>query len=294
MKVSTICTILDKPKHKQIALERALELQEIMGCSIQPVSFCWNAMSENKSVYDAKERRKMRHAFLMRHEEWLHELSSKYPDMPDVRIVWEHDIVQWVTETLAEEKPDLVLKTVHHSKTLSHTPTDWGLLQSSPVPVMLAATRRPKKQKGAKAVVAALDLTHNDAKHRRLNVRVLDAAHEFAEPMGAKVHCVFAAEISPVLRDLDLVNERTARRKLIEDVTPELERLVQPYDIAKRRIHVPVGKVGPVVAQTARKVNAEMLVLGSYSHRIRQAMGLGNSAQRILTKAVCDVLAVHP
>ena len=77
-------------------------------------------------------------------------------------------------------------------------------------------------------------------------------------------------------------------------MTPELERLLKPYHIPKSRVHMPVGKVGKVVAQTARKLKADVLVVGSFTHRAKQLAGLGNSAERIVTKAVCDVLAVHP
>ena len=115
-----------------------------------------------------------------------------------------------------------------------------------------------------------------------------------AKLYDAKVHVVFAVEISNVLRDLDILNETVSKQKIVERVTPELNRLLKPYDIPKSRIHMPVGKVGQVVAQTARKHKADLLVLGSFSHRVKQTVGIGNSAERILTKAVTDVLAVHP
>ena len=115
-----------------------------------------------------------------------------------------------------------------------------------------------------------------------------------AELYDAKVHVVFAVEISQVLRDLDIVSESVSKKKIVGKVTPELDRLVRPYNIPKARIHMPVGKVGRVVTQTARKLKADVLVIGSLAHRAKQAAGLGNSAQRILTKAACDVLAVHP
>ena len=108
------------------------------------------------------------------------------------------------------------------------------------------------------------------------------------------MHVVFAVEISQVLRDLDIVNETVSKKKVVDKVTPELERLLKPYHIPKSRIHMPVGKVGKVVAQVSRKANADLLVVGSFAHRAKQLVGLGNSAERIVTKAVCDVLAVHP
>jgi len=123
---------------------------------------------------------------------------------------------------------------------------------------------------------------------------VLAAAHALAQWQGGQVHVVFAIEVSRVLRELDTIKESVSRDKIVAAVTPEMQRLLQPYAIPKSRIHMPVGKVGPVVAQVARKLKADQLVVGSYAHRARGFLGLGNSAQRILTKAVCSVLAVHP
>ena len=57
---------------------------------------------------------------------------------------------------------------------------------------------------------------------------------------------------------------------------------------------MPVGKVGQMVAATARKIDADMLVVGTCARRGAGGLVLGNSAERILTKAPCDVLAVHP
>jgi universal stress protein E len=292
MKLSSICTILDKPKHTQVALREALRLREVTDCRLELVSFYWNSLVENRSAYDAKQRRSLHKALLAQHDEWLETLRGRYPGMPEVRTIWEHDIARWVAGYCEESKPSLVLKTAHKSQTLTHTPTDWNLLRTCPVPVLLAATGR--RRKSSQSVLAALDLTHNDAKHRRLNQKVLAAAHVFAQAYGDPVECVFAAEISPVLRDLDLVDARLSKKKLTERVAPELERLLKPYDIPRSRVHIPVGKVGQAVAQTARKRNARLLVLGSYTHRFKQALGLGNSAEKILVKSPCDVLAVHP
>ena len=288
---SRIMTILDKPKHKQSALSRALDLQNLSDASVDAVAFCWNAMCENQAVLKAGERKKLRHALVAERKAWIHELIAERANVSE-RTVWSDDIAEWVVETVAEEgAPDLIVKSAHKSGSLIHTSTDWQLLRTCQAPLLLTQSRG---RKASGNIVAALDLSHNDPGHRHLNCRVLDAAHEMARITGAKIHVVFAVEISRALRDLDIVSETVSKARIIERITPELKRLLKPYDIPKSRIHMPVGKVGQVVSQTARKVNADLLVVGSYAHRVKQAVGLGNSAERILNKAVGDILAVHP
>jgi len=290
MDLNNITVILDKPKHDQVAWRRALELQALSGARMEAVSFLWNAMCEHTSALSAADRKKLRHGLVEERKQWLTDLVGEQKGVK-ARTIWSHDIAGWVTDEVARKAPDLVIKTVHKSGSLVHTPTDWELLNSCPVPVLLTAKRRGKASGN---IVASLDLRHADTKHRHLNCRVLEAAHRMAELQGAKVHVVFAVEVSRVLRDLDIVKETVSKQKIVEKVTPELERLLKPYAIPKNRVHMPVGKAGQVLAQVARKLKADQLVIGSYSHRAKHALGLGNTAERIVTKAVCDVLAVHP
>ncbi len=289
MDINTIMTVLDKPKHEQVAWRRSLALQKATGAKLDVISFNWNAMCENSSALSVDDRRQLRHGIIEERKAWLADLVADQKVRS--RTIWTHDLAQWVIEEATKKKPDLVVKTVHKTGSLVHTPIDWQLLQDCPAPVLLTCKRR--KHTGG-VVLAAIDPRATDTKHRHLNCNVLEAAHRFAELHDAKVHVVFAVEVSKVLLDLDIIGERSSKKKVLEKIAPELKRLLQPYDIPKSRIHMPVGKAGAVVAQTARKLKANTLVVGTYAQRARRLVGLGNTAQRIVTKSVCDVLAVHP
>jgi nucleotide-binding universal stress UspA family protein len=289
--LSSIMTILDKPKHEQFALRRALELQKMTNAHLDLVSFFWNAMVEDHHSFDKAQISKLRDGLIDDRYQWMHDLTAKLTGDFSLRPIWTDNIPHWVEGDVAEKQPDLVIKTVNKSKTLTHTPTDWMLLEKCTAPLLLTSNK-PHKPSGV--VLAAIDLRHTDTQHRRLNCKVLDTAFHYAEMTGGKVHCVYAIEISNVLRDLDLVDTRASKKQALERITPELERLLKPYHLPKSRVHLPVGKAGKVLAQVSRQLKADLLVLGSNSHRIKQWAGIGNSAQRILTRAVCDVLAVHP
>ena len=290
MDLNNITTILDRQKHEQIAWRRTLDLQKRAGSRVEAVSFVYNAMCESHSVLSADERKKLKNGLIEERKDWLEGLVSDSKNVK-TRTVWDHDIAQWVEDRCEKKPPDLIVKTAHKSGSVIRTPTDWELLNTCKVPVLLTNKRRGKTGGN---VLAALDLNRTDRKHRHLNCNVLEAAHVFAELYNAKVHVVFAVEISQVLRDLNIVNEKLTKAKIVEKVTPELERLLKPYDIPGARVHMPVGKVGRVVSESARKLKADLLVVGSFAHRAKQIVGLGNSAERILGKSTCDVLAVHP
>lgn len=294
MQINNAMVVMDKPKHQQVALSRARALQQATGAHLRLVAFCWNALTEQAEVFSAHQRRALKHEIVRDREVWLREqvrdVGLAAADVA-VEVRWTDDIAGWVSANALPDACDMVLKSVHHSKTLTHTPLDWQLLRACRVPVYLAAARRRKPTGN---VLATLDLRHSDRKHTALNLRVLEAAHHLAEIAGAKVHVVNAIEFSQVLKDLDIIDTAHVRRKAIANSRELMDALLAPYAIAKSRIHMPLGKVGQAVAATARKVNADVLVVGTSARRGAGAALLGNSAERILSRAPCDVLTVRP
>jgi len=293
----SVLVVLDKPKHPQTALDQAVELHKVSGAHLQLVSFAWHAMAENKEVFDAHQRRALKKEILRVRNEWVEGVVRDRRLTAanlSAQAVWSADIAQWVAEHA--EAVDLVMKSVHRSKTLLHTPLDWQLIRSCPKPLLLVASdqRRRPRSKPENDVLATLDLRNSDRKHQLLNLKVLDAASRFAELRGGKLHCVAVVEYSEVLKDLDLLDARKLQKQTIAATDEFLKSLIAPYAIPAGRIHRPAGKVGHLVAATARKTKAGLIVVGSAARRGIGARMLGNSAEKILTSAPCDVLTIHP
>ena len=55
-----------------------------------------------------------------------------------------------------------------------------------------------------------------------------------------------------------------------------------------------ITSMSQMVAATVRKTGAGLVVVGSAARRGLGATLLGNSAEKILERAPCDVLIVHP
>ena len=297
---TSILVILDKPKHEQSALADARKLlAKSPGAHLRLISFVWHAMAEQKNVFDAHQRRALKKEIVRNREVWLRDLvrdEGLSGSSVTIEVVWTDDISGWVEANAGDA--DLVVKSVHKSQTLLHTPLDWELMRTCPRPLLLVGGFRGKRKKRAAKsendVIATLDLRHDDRKHRLLNFKVLDAATRFAELRGGKLHCVAVVEYSEVLSDLEIVDPRKVRKEAIAASGEFLEALIEPYDIAKTRVHRPAGKVGHMVAATARKTGAGLVVVGSAARRGLGAKLIGNSAEKILERSPADLLVVHP
>ncbi len=297
---TSVLVILDKPKHEQSALAEAKTLLvEHPEAHVRLVSFVWHAMAEQKNVFDASQRRAIKKEIVRTREVWLRDLirdEGLSAASISIEVVWTDGIAEWVEANSADA--DLVIKSVHKSKTLVHTPLDWELIRTCPQPLLLVGgwkgKRRKKKTKAENDVIATIDLRSEDSKHRKLNFQVLDAAARFAKIRGGRLHCVAVVEYSEVLSDLELIDPHRVRKEAVAASSDFLQALIEPYHIAKTRVHRPAGKVGHMVAATVRKTGAGLVVVGSAARRGLGATLLGNSAEKILERSPCDVLVVHP
>jgi universal stress protein E len=289
-----ILVVMDKPKHEQIAFRRAMTLHRDANAHLDLRAFAYHPMFDQSDVFETHQRHAIKKEIMRERTEWLRgqvlDAGGVFEDL-SLKTIWTKDIAGWVSAEAQKGDYDLVIKTAHRSRTATHTPLDWVLLRDCPKPVLLAVEPRwPKKMK----VVAALDVNRDDAAHRRLNKKVLDTAHQIADLHDGTVHCVYAIEVSQVLSDLDIVNPRKTAKLARDRATGILAEITAPYGIPKSRIHMPLGKVGQAVNGIAKKVDADLMVMGTTARKGLKGMVIGNSAERVLAKARGDLLALKP
>jgi universal stress protein E len=292
--IKNVLVVMDKPKHDQVAFRRALGLERTSPMHLHLTAFCYHPMYDQTEVFETHQRNEIKKDLVHDRERWLRDqvLDAKavYENVT-LETVWTKELADWVVEKAGSGKYDLVMKTVHKSQTLTHTPSDWTLLRECPAPVLLCTKKRwPKTPQ----ILVALDLKRSDRSHKRLNVKALDAASWFAEKHGGQIHCVYAIEVSNVLSDLDIINPRKIQKDAKDKAQAALDDLLGPYDIPKSRVHMPIGKVGQAVNNVAAKVKADLLVMGTTGRTGVKGLVLGNAAEKVLVRAGCDILALKP
>ena len=295
MDLSQILVIMDKPKHDQTALARALALQTHTKAHLHLSSFAYHPMYDQKDVFETHQRRALKKEIVRQRTEWLRDevrdAQGLFKDL-SLEIVWTKDIAEWVAEREAEAKSDdLVVKSIHQSQTLIHTPLDWQLLRLCPKPVLLTS---PKPWRRKPKILATIDLRVENRAHEALNRKVLDAAQTFAEWHDGEVHCVYAVDVGGPLNDLSITDVRGFRREAVQRSAERLAELVAPYGIPEKQLHVPAGKVGQAVNRQAARLRADLMVMGTTARKGLAARVIGNSAEKVLARAQCDVLALKP
>lgn len=294
MQVRNVLVVVDKPKDDQVALARSLNLRNDFNAHVHLVGFTYHPMYEQIDAFETHQRHAMKQELMRARTAWLRDqvldAGAAYADVT-LQTVWAKDIATWVARTAVRKDFDLVVKSARRSESRTHTPTDWRLLRDCPVPVLLTTGRRWSKKP---VILATLDLNRHDRAHETLNRKVLDAAAEMARVYNGAVHCVTAVEVSRVLADLDIINPRKLAKQARERNSSFVKTLLATYDIPASRMHMPIGKVGQAVTGIAKKLNTDLLVMGTTARKGVKGLVIGNSAERVLTNATCDILALKP
>lgn len=292
-KVRRILVVMDLPKQRQTALARAEQLARQFGAHLHLVAFVHHEMVEQKEVFDTHQRNEVRKALEHERHDWLldrvRDAGLLAADL-DIEVVWSKHIHEWITASCAEGAFDLVVKSAHRSRTLVHMPTDWHLLRDCPAPVWLVTAGHGMPRP---AVLAAVDPTRRDRTHKALNRRVLDAAVACAANHDAEVHVGWCVTSPEVLGDLDIIDPRKYEKKMVQTMLPRLKEMVAEFGIPERNLHTPRGKPGTAMAGLAKQLRAELIVMGTAARRGVQGMVVGNTAERVLTEARCDLLTVR-
>ena len=173
--------------------------------------------------------------------------------------------------------------------------TDWELLRLSPVPVLLVKSRRAYRRP---VVLAALDPGHAFAKSTGLDAEILHMAAVVAEALGGRLHAMHAYSAAPRMPmhvevvDAGLLDQ--ARRVAEREARASFARELRNTDIPPSRRHLVERDAIDAIPRVARRLRADMVVMGAVSRSGLRRAFIGNTAERVLDRLACDVLVVKP
>ena len=176
--------------------------------------------------------------------------------------------------------------------------TDWELLRTSPVPVLLLKNGKPYHRP---LVLAAVDPAHAHAKTAELDKFIVDSAAELGKGLRGALHILHAIYPSIVGSAVDVAAERAASSwstfsyaELIEQERQAFEAFRASSGVPRTRAHLVDGNPVAAIPRAAGKLGAGIVVMGALSRSGLERVIIGNTAERILGALPCDVLVIKP
>jgi universal stress protein E len=214
---------------------------------------------------------------------------------------WDYPAHEAVVRRATAIGADLIVAECHHGARtrpwLVHL-TDWELLRTSPLPVLLLRNGKPWRRP---VVLAAVDPAHAHAKSSTLDTRILESARDFGERLGGQVHVVHAAHPSMLasIRAATIAPSATAWSTLtysayLEQARVEFAAFFTHAGVSPRHAHLVPGDPAVVIPRFAKELHAGIVVMGAVSRSGLKRLFIGNTAERVLESLPADVLVVKP
>lgn len=298
-KYNKILVVLDPTTDDQKALQRAINLAKRQPCKLTAFLSVYDFSYEMTTMLSGDERESMRLAVIRDRERWVHE----YINAPqaqgldiDIKVVWNNRPFEAIVTAVLEDHYDLVVKGTHKHdvlKSVIFTPTDWHVLRKCPSPVLLVKEHDWPPQGN---ILAAVNAGSEQEHHKSLNNRIITSAQYIAQLLDGTVHLVNAYPGTPVNIAIEIpeFNPQEYNDGIKRHHIEAAKELARSFGIPPERTHVQEGMPEDVIPSIARKLDVEMVVLGTVGRTGLSATIIGNTAEHVIDRLDSDVLAVKP
>lgn len=296
---NNVLVVLDPTTEQQKALDRALELRRKQGGKLTAFLSVYEFSYEMTTMLSGDEREAMKQAVIKDREIWLSGLLAPATaaglDIA-IQVVWHNRPFEAVVKAVLEHNFDLVIKGTHDHdvlKSMIFTPTDWHILRKCPCPVLLVKEHAWPEQGN---IIAAVNAGSEQEHHKSLNKLVITKALQMAELLQAKVHLVNAYPGTPVNIAIEIpeFNPQEYNSTLQRHHKDAVKLLADDYAIPAEQCHVLEGMPEDVIPKLARQLDAEMVLIGTIGRTGLSAAIIGNTAEHVIDRLDCDVLALKP
>jgi len=291
-----ILCVVNPLKNASSALRRASELASRQGARLTVIDVARDpssALGDSEHLSASLERE-----LLAEHETDIQSLLDKngIAAKAEIKVLVGIPFIEIIQQVL-HAKHDLLIKpTESPGRRLALLgTTDKHLLRKCPCPVWLV---KPTRRKKYERILAAVDSDPGQPS-ATLNTLILDLSSSLAAREQTDLHVVSAWEV-PSESALHSRVGRSQLDLLLEDVRKShaqwLKQLTKPYAerCAKFHVHLLKGEASKVIPAEAKKRGIDLIVMGTVGRVGIPGLFIGSTAERVLCKVDCSVLAVKP
>jgi len=298
-KYQKILAVIDPNTDDQKALKRAIELARLTNARITAFLTIFDFSYEMTTMLSSDEREIMRQSVINDRINSLQKIIDEV-DHTDIEItsevVWHNRPFEPIIEHVLNENYDIVIKGTHEHdklKSVIFTPTDWHVLRKCPCPVLLVKDHNWPANGN---IVAALNVGSDEEDHQSLNKKITEEACGLAQLIGSNVHLVNSFPGTPVNIAIEIpeFNANEYNKTMLNHHQSAMDNHANSYGIDAKHTHVKEGLPQDVIEDVANELDAELVVLGTIGRTGLSATFIGNTAEHVIDKLNCDLLALKP
>ena len=304
MKFNNILVVLNPENDKQYALARAVRLVKEQKSEV-PVKItvflaAYDLSYEISALLSAEEREEMHRGVIAQRQKEIQPYLEKYAD-PMIEfqpvVVWSSNEAEAISAEVEKNNYDLVVKYTKEEESLTSlifTPMDWQLLRKCPTPMLVV---RDGDWKHQRRILVAVNVSGDEDYHEAFNKSLVSLSIDLADNLErGNIHLVSAYPPTPINMAIDLPEFHTS--EYINGIRGQylinMKALRQSFGIDEDHTHVREGFPEDVIPDVAKELEAELVVLGTLGRTGLSAALLGNTAEHVISKLSCNLLAIKP
>ncbi|MGC6406513.1 universal stress protein UspE [Bisgaard Taxon 45] len=305
MKFNNILVILNPENEKQYALARAVRLvkEQKSQQKVQITVFLavYDLSYEMSALLSSEERAEMHQGVIEQRTLAIQPYLDKYADpniLFETKVVWHSNEAEAIAQEVEKHDYDLVVKYTKEEESITSlifTPMDWQLLRKCPKPLLMV---RDGDWKHQRRILIAVNVADDEEKnHKVFNEQLVSLGIDLADKLErGNVHLVTAYPPTPINMAIDLpeFNSGEYERNIRGQYLLNMKALRQQFSIDEDHTHVREGFPEEVIPEVAKELEAELVVLGTIGRTGLSAAFLGNTAEHVINKLNCSLLAIKP
>ena len=302
--IKKILCVVDPTTSVQPAMHRAAWLAQQVDATLDLFICYYNEYLSGERFLDAPSLKKARREIVERNTEYLENLAEPLRAAGltvNSHVSWDHPLYEGIVRQAVESGADIVFKDTHHHSALERallTNTDWNLIRTCPTPLWLTKAQDLHKKP---TFIAAIDPTHEHDKPASLDDYILGLASGLASKTDATMHAFhsFDPRIALATATANAYIPASLPYEEIEKDMRELhgrrfDEVTSFYDMPEERKHLISGATHEELPEIARKLEADVIVMGAIARNRWKRLFVGATAERTLEHLPCDLLIVKP
>ncbi|UZE95365.1 universal stress protein [Alkalimarinus alittae] len=294
--IKKILCYLDPISHAKSAIKQTLTLAKLHNATI-----CFVSVLKPISSPLASLQQTYIHIQEGTIERQLKE-SNANPEDHEIRVITGSLGALEVVTIAVKENFDLIIKPTDdkgHNRVSIFGSNDQQLFRKSSVPVWI---NKPTKSFQCKRLLAAVDIDPDQPENIDLNRGIIGLAKEMAQAFDAELHVVHAWHVpyASLLKESGQHAIIEKAESAVKDLHIQQEQLWKAFlseyelDNTPSANHFIQGDVDKVVSDLALTLDIDTVVMGTVARTGIEGFFIGNTAEKILSKLDCSVLAIKP